>query len=207
MKRIVKMFGLGTFALAVTACGSDNDSTPGNQVKLDGLTIKFDEADMGSSLNQENESGVYSYHEFYLTSDGLSVSETGSLSGSGDMVAFGLISESDTELLEGTYELKLNTEIGDVDYFEVYSNYSETNLDTYYAAYRGTVKVSKSGEDRYTLSFDIDIFTAETETADEEFIDGSIKGNYKGTVDVISSTTTRKHADRIAKGKRSFSWE
>lgn len=207
MKKIVKMFGLATFALAVTACSSDDESTPSNQVKLDGLTIKFDEADVASSLNQENESGPYSYHEFYLTSEGLSMSETGSLSGSGDMVVFGLISESETELLEGTYELKLNTEIGDVDYFEVLSNLSETNLDKRYYAYRGSVKVSKSGDDRYTISFDIDVFTAETETTDEEFVDGSIKGNYKGTVDVITNSGTRKPSGPVTKGKKTFTWE
>lgn len=207
MKRIVKMFGLGTFALAVTACGSDNDSTPTNQVKLDGLTIKFDEADIGSQLGIEDDFGNYSYHEFFLTSEGLTMSESGTLSGAGDVVAFGLISESTTELTEGTYELKLNTEIGDVDYFEVYSNLTESGYDTYYAAYRGTVKVSKSGADRYTLSFDIDIFTAETETADEEFIDGSIKGNYKGTVDVITNSGTRRSSGQGMKAKRTFTWE
>lgn len=197
----------GAFLLVLTSCGDDEKATPSNQIKLDGQTIKFDEADIGSQLEIEDDFGSYSYHEFFLTSEGLTMSETGSLSGSGDMVAFGLISQSTTELREGTYDLKLNTEIGDVDYFEVYSNLTESGLDTYYAAYRGTVKVSKSGDDRYTLTFDIDVFTSETESTDEEFVDGKIEGNYKGTVDVITSGATRKHSGRVTKGKRTFSWQ
>lgn len=191
----------------LSSCGGDDEeAAPSNQIKLDGQTIKFDEADLGSILNIEDELGNYSYHEFFLTSEGLTMSETGSLSGSGDMVVFGLISESSTELKEGTYELKLNTEIGDVDYFEVYSNLTESGMDTYYAAYRGTIKVSKSG-DNYTLTFDIDVFTSQTETSQEEFVDGSIIGNYKGTVDVITGGGSAKlPAARTTKGKRTFTW-
>lgn len=208
MKKNSKIFWLSMAAVVgLSACGGDDDAAPSNQVKLDGKTIKFDEADLGSSFDLEGELGTYSYHEFFLTSEGLTMSETGNLSGSGDMVAFGLISESTSELQEGTYELKLNSEIGDVDYFEVYSNLSESGPDTYYAAYRGTVKVSKSGEDRYTLTFNIDIFTSQTESEQEEFVDGTLKGNYKGTVDVITSSGTRKHSGSITKGKKSFSWE
>lgn len=204
LKATVLFVGL---SLVLVSCGDDEKATPSNQIKLDGQTIKFDEADIGSQLEIDDDFGNYSYHEFFLTSEGLTMSETGSLSGSGDMVAFGLISQSTTELQEGTYDLKLNTEIGDVDYFEVYSNLTESGPDTYYAAYRGTVKVSKSGEDRYTLTFDIDVFTSQTESADEEFVDGTIEGNYKGTVDVITSGGTRKHSGRLPKGKRTFTWE
>ncbi len=203
-KAMVLFVGL---SLALVSCGDDEKATPSNQVKLDGKTIKFDEADIGSQLELENDFGNYSYHEFFLTSEGLTISETGSLSGSGDMVAFGLISESTTELMEGTYKIKFNTEIGDVDYFEVYSNLTESGYDTYYAAYRGTVKVSKSNGNRYTITFDIDVFTSETESTDEEFVDGTIEGNYKGTVDVITSGGTRKHSGRLPKGKRTFTWD
>jgi hypothetical protein len=208
MKKNSKVFWLSMVAvMALAACGGDDDAAPSNQVKLDGKTIKFDEADLGSQFDIDDDFGTYSYHEFFLTSEGLAVSETGLLSGSGDMVAFGLISESATELQEGTYELKLNTEVGDVDYFEAYYDYSQSNLDTYYAGYRGTVKISKSGIDRYSVSFDIDIFTSESETSDEEFVNGSIKGNYKGTVDLITSSGTRKHSVRMTKGRKDFLWE
>jgi len=197
------------FTVLVSCGGDDDDAEPSNQIKLDGQTIKFAEADIESELNQDDDLGEYSYHTFFLTSDGLSMDETGDLSGSGDMVVIGLISDSPTELEEGTYEFGLNSEIGDGDYFEVYSGLSPSGLDTYYAAYRGKVTVSKSGDDKYTLSFDFDVFTSETDTEDEEFVDGKIKGNYKGTVDVITGgegVKMQKPSGRAAKGKKTFTW-
>lgn len=209
MKKTSKMFWLAMLAVAamigLPACGGD-DAAPSNQIKLDGETIKFTEAHIGSQLNAEDELGEYSYHEIFLLSDGLTISESGSLSGSGDMVVLGLLSESVTDLKEGTYALKLNSEIGDIDYFEVYSNLTISGPEVYYAAYRGTVKISKSG-DKYTLTFDFDIFTSETETEDEEFVSGKIKGNYKGTIDLIVDGGTRKPSGKVAKSKKTFTWE
>lgn len=89
MKKNPKNFWLAILAfismIGLVACGGD-DAAPSNQIKLDGKTIKFAEAYVNSELDIENEFGEYSYHTFFLTSDGLSVSETGSLSGSGDLL-------------------------------------------------------------------------------------------------------------------------
>ncbi len=194
-------------ALILASCGGDDkEAAPNNQVKLDGETIKFTEAHIGSELNINDEFGEYSYHEIFLLSDGLTMNETGALSGAGDMVRFGLISKSLTELKDGTYNLKLNSEVGDIDYFEVYSNLTIDGPDVYYAAYRGSVKVVKSGE-KYTITFNFDIFTSETETTDEEFVEGEIKGNYKGTVDLIVDGGTRLPSGKAAKSKKTFTWE
>lgn len=206
LSRLGTLLLMAASAFILPACG-DDDTAPSNQIKMDGMTIKLTEADVESELNIDDELGAYSYHTFYLTSEGLSMDENGSLSGSGDMIVFGLVSETTTELEEGTYTLGLHTEIGDVEFFEVYSDLTESSLDTYYAAYRGTIKVTKTGEDKYTLAFNFDVFTSQKETEEEEFVDGKIQGNYKGVVELITGDTPAKlPSGRALKGKKTFSW-
>lgn len=186
-------------------CGGDGDAEPSNQIKFDGKTVKLVSAWVQSELDIDDELGEYSEHEFAIASEGLTMSETGSLSGSGDMVIFSLLSFSPTHLKEGTYELNLNQEVGDVGYFAIYTGLSSSGLGKYYEAYRGIIKVSNDG-DRYTITFDLDIFTSQSNSQPEEFVEGRIKGNYKGTVEVISGNGGPAKRSS-AKGKKSFIWQ
>jgi hypothetical protein len=170
--------------IGLFACGGDDDAAPKNQIKVNNNTFKFSGAHMQSTLNLENEAGQFSLHTFFLHGGGLLIDEDGDFSGTGEYLEFTLISKNTTSLEEGTYELKLNTDIGDALEFFIYSNLGPDSYDEYYEGYSGTIKVSKSG-DKYTLTFNLDVYTIETEDENPEFGNGTLKGNYKGSVVVI----------------------
>jgi hypothetical protein len=56
-------------SLLSISCGGDDNAEPGNQIKLNGETIKFDDAHVDSQLDLDDELGEYSFHTFFLTGD------------------------------------------------------------------------------------------------------------------------------------------
>lgn len=189
-----------TSAFLMFACGDDEDPKK-NQFTVEGESYELSQGFTFLSEEDEDEDGNPIFvHVVYLTGKDLEISDDDGivLTGNDDIFAFALVSPSD-EIEEDTYEIDDDEVAGTIPQVLIYTDYEahEGGSPTYdgiFGGTDGTIKISKSG-DKYTFEINI----TEFQTVDEEGAtvdgEGSIKGYFRGELEVFENDALRKPKD------------
>lgn len=182
------------------SCGDGDDEAPKNQ-----FTVEGESYELSHGFTYQSEAGVdddgneiYA-HVVYLTGEDINVNDGVVVEGNDDIVAFSLVSSSEDNIEEGTYEFKDDEVAGTIGQLLIYTDYKDPDdqplsYDRIFGGAKGTIKVSKSG-DKYTFNISIEEFITQNEEGDTEDGEGSIKGYFKGELEEISNDAPSRKAE------------